>query len=259
MTGGPFLGCEADGVDGVRQAARRQLKAGADWVKLFATMGSMNPVGREYGGIFGAPTFSQEEMQAAVEVARAAGCGTAAHALGREGITNALRAGVTSLEHGVLADDEAISMMLDKGVYLIPTVGRGANIAKYGKEFGLSPTTVERYAWMQERQMAVLHEAHRRGVQIAFGTDGGSSLMPYEEVVTEAESMQEAGMPPMEILKSLTSTAASLLGLNQELGSIERGKRADLVLLAGNPLERIEYLAEVVLVLFGGRIIVSDN
>jgi imidazolonepropionase-like amidohydrolase len=254
MTGGAFLGCEVDGVDEARSAARKQLKAGADHLKLFATSGSLNPPGRQLKGLFGAPQLTVEEMRTVVEVGKNAGIRTGIHALGREGIINAVKAKPISIEHATMADDEAISMMLDEGIYLVPTLGCRYRIAKYGKDVGLTVKSIEIYQRMLDKGLRVLQKAYERSAKISFGTDGGTVLMPHEELVSEAKCMMQAGMTPMHVLQSMTSSAACLLGMDKEIGTIEVGKKADLVLINGNPLENIEDLERIDAVIKEGEI-----
>jgi imidazolonepropionase-like amidohydrolase len=234
MTGGQgwSFGREADGIDDTRKAAREQLKAGVDLVKIMATGGVMTK-----GVEPGSPQLTVEEMRAAVEEAHKAGKKTSAHAQGTRGIKNALEAGVDSIEHGVFLDDEAIAMMVKKDVYLVPTLSAPHNIIKHGREAGIPEFAVKKTEAVMDRHLESFREAHRGRVKIAMGTDAGTPFNKHGKNALELELMVKAGMSAMEAIVSATKSSAMLLGLDHEVGTIEEGKRADILVVGGNPLE----------------------
>lgn len=250
MTGGHFVGMEADGKIECQKAARAQLKAGADFIKLMATGGIGKP-----GEAPGTPELTFEELLAGVEVAKMANKKSSAHAHGKEGIKNAIKAGVNSIEHGTLLDDEAISMMLDQNVHLVPTFSVYYRIATFGKEKGLPQHLIESCKRVMDDKLSGFQKAYHCGVKISFGTDGGAPLVSHEDVISEVISMKDAGMSPLDILKSLTSTAANLLGLEKDIGTLEPGKKADLIFLEGNPLQSLENFGKVLLVMKEGKVL----
>jgi imidazolonepropionase-like amidohydrolase len=241
----------ADGPDLVRQAVRAQIRAGADWIKTFAT-----------GGVFsmmdapGAVQFSEDEIRVMVEEAGRAGIhGVLAHAENAGGIKNAVRAGVRSIEHGDGLDDEAIDLMLERDVPLVPTFQISYRM--------LEPDLVDRGItppWAVEKQTALMPALERtfrhavdRGLRIAMGTDG----VRGEHLPVELSHMVRNGLSPLAALRAATIEAARLLDLSDDLGTLEAGKVADLVLVSGDPLtepDLWEDPARVVAVIQAGRI-----
>lgn len=234
MTGGQgwSFGREADGEDDTRKAAREQLRAGADLIKIMATGGVLTK-----GVEPGSPQLTVEEMRAAVEEAHKAGKKISAHAQGTRGIKNALEAGVDSIEHGVLLDNETIAMMAEKNVFLVPTLSAPHNIIKHGREAGIPEFAVKKTEAVMDKHLESFREACRAGVKIAMGTDAGTPFNKHGKNVLELELMAKAGMSAMEAIVSATKSSAALLGLDHEIGTIEEGKRADIVVVHGNPLE----------------------
>lgn len=224
---------EADGADEVRKAAREQLKAGADVIKVMATGAVMTP-GEEPG----ASQYSLEEMQAAAEEAHKRGRKMAAHAHGSAGILTAVQAGADTIEHGSLLCEspEAINLMAERGVFLVPTLAAGI----------MSQHAADIPAFMAEKDQRLL-EAHRRsvrmalaaGIPIAMGTDAGVPFVKHGDNAVELPLMVNAGLTPMQAIVASTSNAARALGLESEIGTIEVGKRADLLILDGDPLQDI--------------------
>lgn len=256
MTGGHGwqLGCEADGADAVRRAAREQLKAGADIVKLMATGGVLTP-----GVEPGSEQLSQAELAAGVEEAHKVGKKTATHAMGTRGILNALRAGIDSIEHGVYLDEEAVALMKRRGVPLVPTIAALHHIETQGLAAGIPAFAVEKTARVKPHHRASLRLAREAGLAVAAGTDAGTPFNRHGENLTEIRLLVEyGGFSPAEAIEAGTRVSAQVLGLEAELGTIEAGKLADLVVVAGNPLEDIGRLADpaaVRLVIQGGRIV----
>jgi imidazolonepropionase-like amidohydrolase len=252
MTGGHghWLAREADGPDDARRAVREQLKAGADVIKLIATGGVMTP-----GVEPGAPQLSLEEMRAAVEEARRAGRRTAAHAMASTGISDAISAGITSIEHGVFLTEEIVAHMRRDGTFLVPTLNAPAAIATGGLAAGIPDYMVRKSEQVVPPHVASFQLAHRAGVRIAAGADSGTPLNPHGSLLPELALMVKYGMSPLEAIRSATTIAADCLGLAGVTGRIAPGHAADLIAVAGDPAERIEALADLRLVLANGRTI----
>jgi len=259
MTGGHGwpLGREANGADEVRKAAREQIKAGVDIVKLMATGGVMTPAVEP-----GSEQFTQAELAAGVEEAHKAGRKTATHAMGTKGILNALRAGIDSIEHGTYLNDEAVELMKKRGVPLIPTLSALFQIESRGVEAGVPAFAVEKTAKVKPFHLASIRLARKAGVAIAMGTDAGTPFNLHGENLRELKLLvQHCGFSPAEAIQAATLVNARVLGLEKELGTIEEGKLADLVVVDGNPLDDIEVLLRrpsIRLVMQGGRIVNSN-
>lgn len=256
MTGGHchYFSIEADGVDEVRKAARTQIKAGADVLKMMATGGGLTK-----GVKPGASQLSEEEMRVACCEAKNAGKTTAAHAQGNEGIKNAIRAGVTTIEHGVELDDEAIQLMLENGTYLVATLAAPFNVVKYGVEAGIPKYAVDKNKAAMIPHRESFQKAYKAGVKIAVGTDAGTPFNFHGDYVTELEIMSQLGMSNNEIIKSATYISAEALSINDIVGSIEIGKRSDLVLVKGDPGENISSLRNIHSVFVKGKCMVSNE
>ncbi|MGA9289536.1 MAG: amidohydrolase family protein [Anaerobacillus sp.] len=250
MTGGHghVMAMEADGETEVRKSARFLLKSGADVVKLMATGGVMTN-----GVEPGSPQLSEDEMRAACEEANHAGKTTAAHAQGVTGIKNAIRAGITSIEHGIFLDDEAIELMIHHGTYLVPTLAAPFHIVENGVEAGISEDAVRKAEAVMTHHRDSFRKAYQAGVKIATGSDAGTPFNLHGDYVTEVKLMVESGMRPIDALIASTKTAAHLLQVESVTGSLEVGKQADLIIVDGNPLEDIERLRKIDDVYQSGR------
>jgi len=254
MTGGHghWLGREADGPDDARKAVREQLKAGADVIKIIATGGVLTP-----GVEPGSPQMTFEEMRAAIEEARKAGRRTAAHAMAATGISEAIDAGITSIEHGVYLTEEIVAHMRRDGTFLVPTLNAPAAIATGGLAAGIPEYMVRKSEQVVPPHVASFQLAHRAGVRIAAGADSGTPLNFHGSLLPELTLMVKYGMTPLEAIRSATVTAADCLGLGEVTGRVAPGYAADLIAVAGDPAERIETLADLKLVLVNGRIVVG--
>ncbi|GAA2577288.1 amidohydrolase family protein [Dactylosporangium fulvum] len=248
MTGGHgyFLGREVDGVDEVRKATRLAVKEGAGFIKVMSTGGLLTP-----GVTAGRTAYAPEELKVLVGEAHNAGLRVATHAIGTEGIKNALRAGVDSVEHGFYLDDEAIELLLARDdVYLVPTLA--------GVECALA--SGDRLApWLRAKSEAVVADreasfrrAHAAGVRFAAGTDAGTPFNQHGGLAEEITLMARIGLSPAEALIAATRHAAANLGLADRIGTIEVGKVADLVLVEGDPLADLSALRRVRQVIQGG-------
>jgi imidazolonepropionase-like amidohydrolase len=249
MTGGHgwFIGREADGAEAVRRATREELKAGATCIKLMAS-----------GGVYGhseepgSPQLTVEEMKAGVEEAHKAGRRVAAHAYSAEAINNALDAGVDSIEHGSFIDRTTAERMREQGTYLVPTLSVYQAMSDKGPELGAPEYVRRKTAEVLEASREAFRLAHEVGVPIAAGTDCGAPGHPHGTLPEELRLMVEADAVPAEALRYGTSAAADLLGLAEEVGTLEPGKRADLLAVGGDPLRDIRALRNVWLVLRDG-------
>jgi imidazolonepropionase-like amidohydrolase len=255
MTGGHGwpLGREADGPDEVRKAAREQLKAGADLVKFMSTGGILTP-----GVTPGSPQLTEEELRAGIEEAHKAGKKTATHAMGTEGILNALKAGIDSIEHGVYLNEEAVELMLQRNVTLVPTLSPLHHIYSRGREAGIPEYAVKKTETVRPHHLRSLEMAKSAGVHIVMGTDAGTPFNFHGENLMELYLLTQHGFTPMEALIASTSSAAKALGLHDSLGTVEERKEADLVLVKGSPLDDIGVLTDpqsVVMVVRSGKVV----
>ena len=238
---GPELGV-ADGVDEVLKAVRYQIKQGAGVIKISATAGVMS-----VEATVGAQQMTAAEMRAAVEEAARHGIKVAAHAHGTEGILAAIKAGVASIEHGSLLDDEAIRRMKEAGTYLVPTTALADTL-----DLASLPPLVRRKAeTVLPLARTNLRKAALAGVKIALGTD--APLVPFGENAKEFGAMTERGLSAIDALRAGTLNAADLLGVSDR-GELAVGKLADIVAVPGSPLENIRTTEQVVFVMRGGRI-----
>jgi len=239
MTGGHGwqIGRECDGSQEVTKAAREQLKQGADVIKIMATGGVLTP-----GVDPNSSQLSESEIKAAVTEAHKAGKKTATHAQGIDGIKNAVRAGIDSVEHGVFLDEEAADMMVNRGTYLIPTFSAIYNIIKYGEEHGIPKFAVDKAKAIKEVHFERFQMARKKGVNIAMGTDAGTPFNRHGDNLFELKHMVDMGMTPMEAIQSSTYESAKLLGIQDSHGSLEVGKQADFLIMKDNPLTDIENL-----------------
>jgi imidazolonepropionase-like amidohydrolase len=199
------------------------------------------------------PQFTQEEANAVVQAAKDYGFWVAVHAHGAEGMKRAIRAGVDSIEHGTYMDDEAMDLMIENGTYLVPTISAGEFVADKSKVDGFFPDIIRPKAAAVGPQIGgTFGKAYRRGVKIAFGTDVG--VQSHGTNWKEFVYMKQYGMPEMETIISATIEAAKLLRVEDELGSIEVGKIADIIAVSGDPIKDITSMENVVFVMKEGKV-----
>lgn len=248
---GPSMGV-ADGPDACRQAVRQQVKNGADCIKITATGGVLS-VARD--GF--APQFREEEIRAIVETADDFGIHVAAHAHGAEGMKRAIRAGVTSIEHGTLMDDEAIQLMKENGTWYVPTITAGESVHDSAMVPNYYPELITPKAlFIGPKIKSTFAKAYKAGVKIAFGTDAG--VFPHGLNAIEFELMVKQGMPAMEAIQCATSRAAEMMGVSDQLGSLQPGRFADIVAVKGNPIQDISLLRNIPFVMKDGIVYKND-
>jgi len=237
----------ADTVDEVATAARRDIKYGADWIKLMATGGVMDTLSD-----FRVQELSEAQMAKAVEVAHRANKKVMAHAHGTEGIKAAVRAGVDSIEHGSLLDDEGAELMVQKGTWLVPTIDVELRTLEMGASFGVEPVMMAKEKEVVRLKRAGFEKALKYHVKIAFGVDDDPDYL-----TREFDAMVAWGMKPVEALQAATINASKLLGIADQVGTIEPGKAADIVAVNGDPLTDIKAVNNVVLVMKAGEVVRS--
>lgn len=237
----------ADGVDAVRKQVRYNIKYGADLIKMIATAGVLS----EEESV-GAPQYSLEEMKAMVEEAALWGKKVAAHAHGAEGIKMAVRAGVHSIEHGSLVDEEGIRLMKEKGTWLVSDVYNDDYILSEFTRLGYPQKIIEKERMVGRLQRENFQKAAKAGVKIAFGTDAG--VYPHGNNAKQFFYMVKYGLTPMQAIQAATIHAADLLGEKERLGSVTSGKYADIIALEGNPLEDVTLLEKIRFVMKDGMV-----
>ncbi|WP_223789746.1 metal-dependent hydrolase family protein [Marinicella meishanensis] len=241
----------ADGTDAVRQAVRLQIQHGVDWIKLSATGGFGTT-----GTIPGASTYTQAEIQAAVEEAAKRGIGVAAHAHGNDGILNAIAAGVKSIEHGTLMDTQAIKQLKKNNTFVVmDLLAAHYDLIETKKDFTDKQIQTTNEAYYQD-YAANFKRAYQAGVRLAFGTDSG--VYPHGRNAEQFQLMVDAGMSPIDAIRSATTWAAELLGQEQAVGQIQVGMHADLLAVQGDPLTDIGVLTKVQQVMKGGELVPGD-
>lgn len=219
-----------DGVDGVAAKVREVIRAGADVIKIASSGGFLSPTDDP-----GQPNFSEAEVRAIVETAADLGRWVMSHAHGAEGIKRAVRAGVRSIEHGTFLDDEAIELMLERGTWLVPTLTAGDTTEELANDPKIPEPVRDKLRSLGRPELEAFRRAAEAGVRVAMGTD--CPVAPHGTNLRELQLMAEHGSTPAQALVAATSSAAELMGLERELGTIEPGKRADLVLVDGDPFE----------------------
>ena len=246
----PALGV-ADGPWAVRQKVRENVKFGADVIKFCATGGVLSK-----GTKIAAQQYTDEEMVAIVDEARALGLRVAAHAHSGAGIKAAIRAGVASVEHASLLDDEAIELAQANGTTLVMDVYVSDFILEVGAEAGILAESLDKEREVGQKQRESFERAQQAGIAIVFGSDAG--VYPHGDNAKQFPYMVKHGMTPMQAIQAATVNAARLLGWEDRVGALAPGRYADLVAVPGNPIENIHLLQEVAFVMKGGAIVRNE-
>jgi len=238
----------ADGVDQVRHVVRAQVKYGVDVIKILATGGVLSK-----GDSPGAPQFTPEELKAAADEAHMAGRKIAAHAHGTQGIKNAILAGIDSIEHASLIDDEGIRLAKEHGTYLVMDIYNDDYILGKAVEFGLPKENVEKEKMVGRLQRENFERAVKAGVKMAFGTDAG--VYPHGDNAKQFFYMVKYGMTPAQAIRAATSSAADLIGRSRDVGTVEANKYADIIAVTADPLQDVRALENVGFVMKGGAVV----
>lgn len=234
----------------VRDRVRRLLIGGADLIKCIGTGAVLTQ-----GGVPGAPELSEDELRAAVDEAGHYGRFVAVHAHGAEGAKRAIRAGVRSIEHGTMLDDEAIAMLADTGTFLSFDIYDGEWALEHGDAEGWPADTMRKLAETDATAREVFAKAYPRGVRFTYGTDSG--VYPHALVAKQFDAYARLGMAPLDVIRSATTVAAECLGWADRVGSLEPGRFADLVAVDGDPLADVTVLERPVVVVKGGRVVLD--
>lgn len=250
-TGGHTWWCgrEADGPDGVRAAVREQIKRGADHIKVMAS---------EYTN-----QYSPAELQAAADETHLLGKKITTHATLPGAIRNVVNAGFDSVEHGGVADDDVLATMAERGIMVVPTLSPGVLQTARGPERGMPEhvSAMRRERFAKNPPGAALHKMREAGIVFAFGTDAGSPCVEHDQIMGEMQALLQYGVveTPLDVIQMLTINSAMLRGDEKDLGTIEAGKFADLVVIDGDPAESITALGNVRHVFVAGEQLVTDG
>ena len=242
----------ADGVDQVRHVVRAQVKYGVDVIKILATGGVLSK-----GDSPGAPQFTFEELKAAAEEAHMAGRKIAAHAHGTQGIKNAILAGIDSIEHASLIDDEGIRLAKEHGTYLVMDIYNDDYILNEAPKFGLPLENIDKEKEVGRLQREDFAKAVKAGARMAFGTDAG--VYPHGDNARQFAYMVKFGMTPAQAIRAATSNAADLIGRAHDVGTIQPGKYADIIAVDADPLTDVRALEHVSFVMKGGVVYKSKG
>ena len=241
----------ADGPDEIRRKVRENIKYGADWIKLLAT-----------GGVMSANTdptmadYTEDEIRAAVDVAREKRRDVAVHAHGAEGIKRATRAGVRSIEHCSMLDDEAIRLIKEHGTFIVPNPYTNQYILERGAAGGYQPYQIEKSRQVLDLKLKSLREAIKAGLKVAYGTDSG--VQPHGLNARQFAIFVDSGMTPLEAIRAATLVNAELLRMTGQIGTLKPGAFADVIAVQGDPLADVRTLEHPVWVMKGGSIAVGD-
>jgi len=235
------------GAEDVREAIRQEFKFGADWIKVAVTGGVMSA-----GDNPNVTTMSPEELAAAVDETHRHGKKITVHAIGTEGIKAAVRAGVDNVEHGILIDEEGIALMKERGTWLVPTIYVLNHVIDEGARYGYREESLKKGRELRVERDRRIRAAFAAGIKVAFGSD---NIFPAAESAREFAEMVRLGLTPLQAIRTATVSAAEVLGIGKDLGSLEGGKVADVVAVAGNPLENIRLLEDVKFVMQAGRVV----
>lgn len=248
-------GDTADGPDECRKAVRERVRWGADFIKISTTGGVMSEGDESWWR-----NYSLSEIEAITDEAHALGRKVAAHAQGTEGIKNAIRGGIDTIEHGCYLDGEAIQMMVDRGTILVPTLAIVYEIVTRGEELGIPEYGMRKAKLVFEAHVESVKNAYKGGVRIATGTDTSGRVVRFGNHAVELELLCKCGMSPMEAIVAATKTASEALGRQDKYGTLETGKLADMLVVDGNPLKDVRVLQDkdrVGMVMKNGEVVVN--
>ena len=237
----------ADGADQLRHVVRAQVKYGVDVIKILATGGVLSK-----GDNPGAPQYTFDELKVAAETAHMAGRKIAAHAHGTEGIKNAILAGIDSIEHASLIDDEGIRLAKEHGTYLVMDIYNDDYLLNEAPKFGLPQENIDKEKMVGRLQRENFEKAVKAGVKMAFGTDAG--VYPHGDNAKQFYYMVKFGMTPPQAIRAATSSAADLIGRSADVGTVEPGKYADIIAVQSDPLADVRALEHVDFVMKGGQV-----
>jgi imidazolonepropionase-like amidohydrolase len=235
----------ADGVDQIRHVVRAQIKYGVDVIKIMSTGGVLSK-----GDSPGAPQYTFEELKAAADEAHMAGRKIASHAHGTQGIKNAILAGIDSIEHASLIDDEGIRLAKEHGTYLVMDIYNDDYILNQAPKFGLPQENIDKERMVGQLQRQNFQKAVKAGAKMAFGTDAG--VYPHGDNAKQFYYMVKYGMTPAQAIRAATFNAADLVGRSKDVGTIEPGKYADIIAVQADPLADVRALENVSFVMKGG-------
>ena len=241
----------ADGPWAARAKVREVIKYGADVIKICASGGVLSK-----GDAASAAQYTPEEMKAIAEEAHKLGRKVAAHAHGTESIKEAIEAGIDSIEHSSLIDDEGIRLAKQRGTFLVFDIYNDDFILQEGEKVGMLPESIEKEKQIGKLQRQNFRKAYLAGAKLAFGTDGG--VYPHGDNWKQFPYMVEFGMKPIEAIRAATVTSAELVGLDKEVGSVEKGYSADIIAVTGDPLSDIRALRDVGFVMKQGAVYRND-
>ena len=242
-------GIAVDGPDETRKAARTVLKYGADFIKFMSTGGVMSR-----GTEVGAQQLTFDEIRAIVEIAEMYGVITATHAHGTNGIKAAVRAGVTTVEHGMIMDEEAVDLLLEKGTYLVPTIIAANNIIVNGVAAGIPQFMVDKAKQVLDRHEWGFRRCMEFGVKICFGTDAATPFNYHGKQAYEFQLMENFGMSTDKSLTAATKTNAQMMRKWDSVGSVEAGKFADIIAFENDPLKDAKEFMDCAFVMKGGHV-----
>ncbi len=242
-------GLIVDSPDAARKATRFNFKYGADQLKIMATGGVLS-----FGDDPKSSDLTYEEMKAALDIVNERGRISSAHAHGANGIKYAIRAGITSIEHGMLMDDECVDLFVEYGTYLIPTIIAAHQIVVEGKKGGMPKWAVDKAEICLAGHKDNLAKCRAKGVKIGFGTDAGTTFNLHGKQTYEFELMVDYGFTPMETLVAATKTNATMMKWDDKVGTLEAGKFADVVAFDESPLDNIKTLQDVAFVMKDGKV-----
>jgi len=248
----------ADGEDACRQMVRRRMREGAQFIKIGMSAGVFGDHDHAWGDSPTAqtPNYSLAEVRAMTDEAHRCGLTVSAHCIGDEAVRSALEGGVDVIEHAHGINDETRRMLVDRGVTVVSTLTARHVLVARGPRFGVPEAMIRLSAAHRDRQIADFQKSLRAGVRYALGTDLiGPPVSPLGLNAIEFELVVEAGMAPAEAIVAGTRVAAEAIGLGKEVGTVERGKYADLIAVDGDPLRNIKLLQRVAWVMKGGKVI----